>query len=102
MLVLVDRPIIQYGVEEAVQSGIDNVILVTSRGKGIMEDHFDVAYELESVLERRGKKDQLEQVRQLAKVGQRLLGATGRAARTGTRRPGHPTISSATNRSRWC
>jgi UTP--glucose-1-phosphate uridylyltransferase len=56
MLVLVDRPIIQYGVEEAVQSGIDNVILVTSRGKGIMEDHFDVAYELENVLERRGKK----------------------------------------------
>jgi UTP--glucose-1-phosphate uridylyltransferase len=67
MLILVDRPIIQYGVEEAVQSGIDNVILVTSRGKGIMEDHFDVAYELEDVLERRGKKDQLEQVRQVAK-----------------------------------
>jgi UTP--glucose-1-phosphate uridylyltransferase len=63
MLVLVDRPIIQYGVEEAVQSGIDNVILVTSRGKGIMEDHFDVAYELESLLERRGKTAQLEELR---------------------------------------
>ena len=63
MLVLVDRPIIQYGVEEAVQSGIDNVILVTSRGKGIMEDHFDVAYELESVLERRGKTTLLEELR---------------------------------------
>ena len=48
MLVLVDRPIIQYGVEEALQSGIDNVILVTSRGKSIIEDHFDVAYELET------------------------------------------------------
>ena len=63
MLVLVDRPIIQYGVEEAVQSGIDNVIFVTSRGKGIMEDHFDVAYELESVLERRGKTTLLEDLR---------------------------------------
>jgi UTP--glucose-1-phosphate uridylyltransferase len=63
MLVLVDRPIIQYGVEEALQSGIDDVILVTSRGKGIMEDHFDVAYELESVLERRGKTKQLEELR---------------------------------------
>jgi len=63
MLVLVDRPIIQYGVEEALQSGIDNVILVTSRGTGIMEDHFDVAYELESVLERRGKTTLLEDLR---------------------------------------
>jgi UTP--glucose-1-phosphate uridylyltransferase len=63
MLVLVDRPIIQYGVEEALQSGIENVILVTSRGKAIMEDHFDVAYELESVLERRGKTALLEDLR---------------------------------------
>jgi UTP--glucose-1-phosphate uridylyltransferase len=63
MLVLVDRPIIQYGVEEALQSGIENVILVTSRGKSIMEDHFDVAYELETLLQRRGKADQLEEVR---------------------------------------
>ncbi len=67
MLVLVDRPIIQYGVEEALQSGIDNIILVTSRGKSIIEDHFDVAYELESVLERRGKKDQLDEIRHLSK-----------------------------------
>jgi UTP--glucose-1-phosphate uridylyltransferase len=67
MLVLVDKPIIQYGVEEAVQSGIDNVILVTSRGKGIMEDHFDIAYELETLLERRGKAEQLEAVRSLSK-----------------------------------
>jgi UTP--glucose-1-phosphate uridylyltransferase len=63
MLVLVDRPIIQYGVEEALQSGIENVVLVTSRGKNIMEDHFDVAYELESVLERRGKTTLLEDLR---------------------------------------
>ena len=67
MLVLVDRPIIQYGVEEALQSGIDNIILVTSRGKSIIKDHFDVAYELERVLERRGKKDQLDEIRLLSK-----------------------------------
>ena len=77
MVVLVDRPIIQYGVEEALQSGIDNVILVTSRGKGIIEDHFDVAYELESVLERRGKMDQLEEVRHLSEVGQRRVRPPG-------------------------
>jgi UTP--glucose-1-phosphate uridylyltransferase len=68
MLVLVDRPIIQYGVEEALQSGIENVILVTSRGKSIVEDHFDVAYELETVLQRRGKADQLEEVRLSGRV----------------------------------
>jgi UTP--glucose-1-phosphate uridylyltransferase len=67
MLVLVDRPIIQYGVEEAVQSGIDNITLVTSHGKAILEDHFDVAYELETVLERRGKKDLLELVRHVSR-----------------------------------
>jgi len=67
MLALVDKPIIQYGVEEALQSGIDNVILVTSRGKSTMEDHFDVAYELESVLERRGKTEQLATIRDLSK-----------------------------------
>ena len=67
MLVLVDRPIIQYGVDEALQSGIEDVILVTSRGKGMIEDHFDVAYELESVLDRRGKTDQLEEIRRFSK-----------------------------------
>jgi UTP--glucose-1-phosphate uridylyltransferase len=66
MLVLVDKPIIQYGVEEALQSGVEDVILVTSRGKGAIEDHFDVAYELESVLERRGKKDLLDEVRRFS------------------------------------
>src|SRR5262245_20386946 len=66
MLVLVDRPIIQYGVDEAVQSGIEDVILVTSRGKSIMEDHFDVAYELETLLQRRGKAEQLEAVREVS------------------------------------
>ena len=56
MLVLVDKPVIQYGVEEAVESGVDNIVIVTGRGKNAIEDHFDVAVELESYLEQRGKK----------------------------------------------
>lgn len=70
MLVLVDKPVIQYGVEEAVQSGLDEIVVVTSRGKGLLEDHFDVAFELETVLERRGKTDALAEIRRMAGLGQ--------------------------------
>jgi UTP--glucose-1-phosphate uridylyltransferase len=70
MLVLVDKPVIQYGVEEAVQSGVTDIVVVTSRGKGLMEDHFDLAFELETVLERRGKTDQLADIRRMAGLGQ--------------------------------
>jgi UTP--glucose-1-phosphate uridylyltransferase len=59
MLALVDKPIIQYGVEEAVDSGIEHIIIVTGRGKGAMEDHFDHSFELDHTLERRGKKELL-------------------------------------------
>jgi UTP--glucose-1-phosphate uridylyltransferase len=69
MLVLVDKPVIQYGVEEAVRSGVPEIIVVTSRGKGLMEDHFDVAFELETVLDRRRKTAQLAEIRQMAGVG---------------------------------
>jgi UTP--glucose-1-phosphate uridylyltransferase len=55
MLPVVDKPIIQYGVEEAVQSGIESVIIVTGRGKTAMEDHFDISFELETVLSSRNK-----------------------------------------------
>jgi UTP--glucose-1-phosphate uridylyltransferase len=68
MLPLVDKPIIQYGVEEAVASGIDNIILVTGRGKNAIEDHFDVSVELESFLEARGKREQLDQVRKISNM----------------------------------
>jgi UTP--glucose-1-phosphate uridylyltransferase len=68
MLPLVDKPIIQYGVEEAVSSGIDNIILVTGRGKNAIEDHFDVSVELESFLEARGKRDQLDEVRKISSM----------------------------------
>ena len=66
MLPLVDKPIIQYGVEEAVASGVDNIILVTGRGKNAIEDHFDVSVELETFLEARGKKDQLAEIRAIS------------------------------------
>ena len=65
MLVLVDKPVIQYGVEEAVQSGVQHIIIVTGRGKNAIEDHFDVNVELESFLEQRGKTAQLEEIRKI-------------------------------------
>ena len=68
MLPLVDKPIIQYGVEEAVASGVDNIILVTGRGKNAIEDHFDVSVELETFLEARGKKAQLDEVRKISNM----------------------------------
>jgi len=68
MLPLVDKPIIQYGIEEAVASGVDNIILVTGRGKNAIEDHFDVSLELETFLEARGKHEQLEEVRKISNL----------------------------------
>jgi UTP--glucose-1-phosphate uridylyltransferase len=59
MLALVDKPIIQYGVEEAIASGIEHIIIVTGRGKSTMEDHFDHSFELDATLERRGKLELL-------------------------------------------
>lgn len=66
MLPLVDKPIIQYGVEEAMESGCDQIIIVTGRGKNAIEDHFDVSYELEKMLEERGKTELLAIVRQIS------------------------------------
>src|ERR1700736_995979 len=63
MLPLVDKPTIQYGIEEAIASGIDEVILVTGGGKRAIVDHFDRSRELEFYLEQRGKQDQLEILR---------------------------------------
>src|SRR5258707_13224254 len=66
MLPLVDKPIIQYGVEEALAAGCNQVIMITGRGKQAIEDHFDVSYELERILEARGKTDLLQVVRQIS------------------------------------
>jgi UTP--glucose-1-phosphate uridylyltransferase len=66
MLPLVDKPIIQYGVEEALAAGCDQIIIVTGRGKTAIEDHFDVSYELEKILEEKKKFDLLKVVRQIS------------------------------------
>ena len=66
MLPLVDKPIIQYGVEEALAAGCDQIIIITGRGKQAIEDHFDVSYELEKMLEERKKTDLLKIVRQIS------------------------------------
>ena len=70
MLPLVDKPIIQYGVEECAASGISNIIVVTSGGKSAIEDHFDVSTELLTFLEGRGKKDLADEVRNVASLSQ--------------------------------
>jgi UTP--glucose-1-phosphate uridylyltransferase len=68
MLVLVDKPIIQYVIEEAVASGLSSIIIVTGRGKNAIEDHFDDSHELERLLEQRGKTKMLEQVRSISSM----------------------------------
>ncbi len=69
MLPVVDKPIIQYGVEEAIAAGCDQIIIVTGRGKTVIEDHFDISVELEHQLESRGKQDLLALVRQISNLG---------------------------------
>ena len=66
MLPLVDKPLIQYVVEEAVSSGIEEVVLVTGRGKRAIEDHFDVAFELEEELKAKGKHKMLSEIQRIA------------------------------------
>lgn len=66
MLPIVDKPAIQYIVEEAVKAGITDILIITNRGKGIIEDHFDHSFELETMLKERGKTEALAQVEPLA------------------------------------
>ena len=68
MLALVDKPIIQYGVEEAIASGIEHIIFVTGRGKGAMEDHFDISFELDATLEKKGKTELLALSRHISSI----------------------------------
>ena len=63
MLTVVDKPVIQYAVEEAIEAGIEHFVFVTGRGKGAIEDHFDLAYELEATLKARGKTAEFEMLR---------------------------------------
>lgn len=68
MLPIYNKPVIQYVVEEAIQSGIQDVVFITNRDKSVIEDHFDYNLQLEGVLERAGKKDKLRQVREVAEM----------------------------------
>jgi len=68
MLPLVDKPLIQYGVEEAVASGIESILIVTGRGKSAIEDHFDISFELEHTLRERGKDKLLELARSVSEL----------------------------------
>lgn len=65
MLPVLDKPLIQYAVEEALEAGIEDIILVTGRNKQVMEDHFDHAYELEKILQEKGKEDALDVARSM-------------------------------------
>jgi UTP--glucose-1-phosphate uridylyltransferase len=68
MLPLVDKPLIQYVVEEAVESGVESILIITGRDKSAIENHFDISFELEEVLQERGKTDAFEQVRAIADI----------------------------------
>lgn len=68
MLPLVDKPLIQYSVEEAVASGIESILIVTGREKGAIENHFDISYELENMLQEKGKTEFFEQVRAISEI----------------------------------
>jgi len=70
MLPIIDKPAIQYVVEEAINSGIDDIVIITGRGKEVIENHFDVAYELEKILEERGEKEKLNEVRKISEMAE--------------------------------
>jgi UTP--glucose-1-phosphate uridylyltransferase len=70
MLPVVDKPAIQYVVEEAVRAGLEDILIITGRGKGAIEDHFDRAWELEGVLAEKGKKDELAEVRAISEMAE--------------------------------
>jgi UTP--glucose-1-phosphate uridylyltransferase len=70
MLPLVDKPLIQYAVEEAVASGIESILIVTGRDKTAIEDHFDISFEMEQMLKERGKDDLFELVRNVSDIAQ--------------------------------
>ncbi|HEY6839226.1 MAG TPA: UTP--glucose-1-phosphate uridylyltransferase GalU [Geobacteraceae bacterium] len=68
MLPLIDKPLVQYVVEEAVAAGIEQILFVTGRGKRAIEDHFDISFELEALLHEKGKEAELSQIRDIAEM----------------------------------
>ena len=101
MLTVVDKPLIHYAVEEAKAAGIEQFYFVTGRGKSAIEDHFDVAFELEATLRERGKTETARRAASMAARSRRrspIPGSSGRSA--SAMRCGAPVIWSATSRSR--
>ena len=90
MLPVVDKPAIQYVVEEAVRAGIDDILIITGRGKRSIEDHFDRNFELEYFLQQKGKHDDFEEIVGHRRARGHPLRASGRAARARPRRVGGP------------
>lgn len=70
MLPIIDKPVVQYVVEEAVESGIRQIVMVTGRGKRAIEDHFDISYELEDVLRKKNKLDILAELQRIASLSE--------------------------------
>src|SRR5215212_3832458 len=68
MLPLVDKPLIQYSVEEAVASGIESILIITGRDKAAIENHFDISFELEQLLQQKGKDELFRQIRAIAEI----------------------------------
>jgi UTP--glucose-1-phosphate uridylyltransferase len=87
MLPLVDTPIIQYVVQEAVASGLDHITLVTGRSKRAIEDHFDAAFELEYYLHKRGKTEELAQIEAISELASLALCSPEGTARAWARHP---------------
>ena len=100
MLPVVDKPLIQYAIEEAYEAGIEAIMLVTGRGKNLMEDHFDHAVELEHTLEARGKLKELDLVRQFPAPSKLMYTPASRRRSVSATPFGVPVNSSAPIRSR--
>ena len=101
MITVVDRPLIQYAVDEAREAGIEQLIFVTGRGKSALVDYFDIAFELETTMREQGKSlDVLEPSNAALRRGRHASASSSRSA--SAMRCGARATSSATSRSRCC
>ena len=102
MLTVVDRPLIQYAVDEAREAGIEHFVFVTGRNKGVIEDHFDRQFELEQTLEERGKTAALEALHRICPGRAPRASPASRSRWALAMRSGARASSSATSLSRCC
>ena len=102
MLTVVDRPVLQHVVEEAREAGIEHFIFVTGRNKAVIEDHFDIAYELEETLQRRGKLKELQALTAELPSPGATISPVSRFRSASATRSGAPAKSSVTSLSRCC